>query len=479
MQEYVVNEKLKEPTSFLNIVSRNRTFLKWMAKDLVRLKGMRLLSCYKLMLSYLFRVIDKRKSLAHLMVAHRYCPTAHLGALFLRQKEFFLKNLDSFVYHAGPEDFRESAARSIILKMPSWSGGKIEKGVLLITFTESFSFYHTYVDCERLLQYFYVVLEPSWAGYCNPNILFWLKYRSHEIVLQSSEQRDYSFVASLAGNLIPVDFGASDWVDYRVFYPLPEVKKEYDAIYVCTYKPIKRHHVLFKALRDLQDPTYKAALLCVSWGGTRKDIENLIDHYGVRENITLYENCPPTQINELLNRSKVNILLSLKEGSNRSIFEGFFADVPCIVLKNNIGVNKNYINSITGALIAEDALPQTLLYFRTDWHRYAPREWAMKNIAPAVTTKKLSACLQRIAGAKQEPWTRDLVPKVNVPEVHYLFPPENGRGPDMKRVLGLFFKGDCSKELKPETMIDAIEKLCPSLGRGNGPVPPAKKDEAA
>lgn len=70
----------------------------------------------------------------------------------------------------------------------------------------------------------------------------------------------------------------------------------------------------------------------------------------------------------------MNILLSLKEGSNRAIFEGFFANTPAIVLKSNIGVNKSYINEQTGRLIREDELPEALVEFRSSFSRYSPRK---------------------------------------------------------------------------------------------------------
>lgn len=441
------------------MIARCITFLKWQARDLIISRGKPLLSYARFVEYFFLKLINNQKNIRYLMDAHRFYPTPHLTKIFNKSKKLFLEKIDELVENIQEDQFDWVTMRSIILKKPI-TNGKVEKGVLLITFTESFAFFYKYVDCEQLLRYFYVILEPSWSGYCNPNILFWMRYEPHQIVVQSSEEKDYSFIISLKTNLIPVDFGASDWVDYRIFHPIQGVDKKFDAIYVCTYKPIKRHHVLFRAISKINDPSYKVALVCVNWGGKRSEIEHLIDHYRIRNNIVLYENCPPEQVNELLNMSKVNVLLSLKEGSNRSIFEGFFSNVPCIVLKNNVGVNKKYINPMTGKLILENKLKETLLYFRKNWDRYNPREWAIRNISPLITTKKLSSCLQKISRDNNEIWTADIVPKVNVPEVKYFFPADKQNFPDSGTIISLFSKKNTREVKNKQILQDCLERIC-------------------
>ncbi len=115
----------------------------------------------------------------------------------------------------------------------------------------------------------------------------------------------------------------------------------------------------------------------------------LIDLYGVRKHLDIYQSLPPPEVNRVLNQSKVNLILSLREGANKSVFEGFFADVLGIVLRHNIGINKSHINEYTGRLIDERELPQVLLWFREHYRDFRPREWAMQNISPHATTAKL------------------------------------------------------------------------------------------
>jgi glycosyltransferase involved in cell wall biosynthesis len=420
---------------------RNAVCLKWVTRDLLRKHGVRWSSYGNLCVYLLQKYVAGRKSVDPLFAAHRYYTTPFVSQVVSREMPLIADHLERSVDRADLGSMSRVAGRTIVLKNPGLVQGRIEKGVLLITFTETFPFFYRFIDCECLLKYFYIVLEPSWAGYCDPNILFWMKYRSHPIIVQATEITDFEFLQMLNSNLIPVSFGASDWGDFRTFKPIPGTKKIFDAIYVTNYHPIKRHHVFFRTIRAMRDSTYQAALVFGQNGDAKAEIGQLIDHFGIRDNVTTYEGVSQQQLNEILSTSKVNVLLSLKEGSNRSIFEAFFADVPGIVLRNNIGVNKSYINDMTGRLVNEGELMQVLLEFRVDWEKYRPREWALQNISPLVTTEKLGHVLRKCAEERGEPWSRRIVEKVNAPEVQYFNPEDRGSMLSSQVVLDCFRKG--------------------------------------
>lgn len=265
---------------------------------------------------------------------------------------------------------------------------------------------------RRLLNDYFLVLEPSHSGYCFPDILQYLSYEDEDIIVQATEESDLSFLKRLGRNLIPVDFGASDWIDDRVFRPLG-LKKEFDCVMVAMWNDVKRHHVLMATVQTMNDPTYRVALAGGAWNRTLRDMQKMAKYYGVNRNITFFEALPQREVNELLNRSKVNVLLSLREGSNKSIFEGFFADVPGLVLSNNLGVNKQYINDETGRLATERELAGQLAWFRTGYRQFGPRAWAERNISCPRTTAKLQTALELISRKKGLPWTRPLATKVN------------------------------------------------------------------
>lgn len=323
--------------------------------------------------------------------------------------------------------------RSLILKPVKILDDKIvEKGVLLVKFTTTFSLYLEQINCQLLLKHYRLVLEPSSSGYALPEILKWTQF-DEPIIVEASEKRDREFLKNLDSNLIPVDFGSSDWVDYRIFKPL-NLSKEYDVIYVANYNWVKRPHVYFKAINEIiaRGVAYRPLLVCGLWGENKSEILQLIKHYKIEDVLVVVEEASPAYLNELFNKSKVNILLTLKEGSNRTIFEGFFAGTPGIVLKENVGVNKNYINEQTGSLIRETELVDTLLYYKDHWQNHRPHQWAMSSISPDITTKKLNNLLYDLAVRNGEEWTQDIAVKVNSPEAVLMYPDS---GPYEKNVM--------------------------------------------
>lgn len=311
--------------------------------------------------------------------------------------------------------------RHIILRNPRFSddGHCVSKGVLVLTFTTTFPYFLKSKKRDDFLRNYVIVLEPSWAGYALPEILAWACFES-PVIVQASEKKDFEFIAALNSNLLPVEFGASDWVDHELFYPIPSVTKEFDSLLVGNSTYVKRIHIFLKAIKSINDPAYKAAIVLGKWGEFYERIIDLIDFYGVDNNITVYNNLSPKDLNILYNKSRVNVLLSLKEGSNRVIFEGFFAGTPGIVLAENVGVNKSYLNSQTGKVIKEGFLPKTLVTFRDNFDNYSPAEWSRANISCFCTTKKLSRVLMDSRFGSDCSDSLDLKVKVNSPEVQFL-----------------------------------------------------------
>ena len=357
-----------------------------------------------------------------LLQAHRYAPgkfgTSHYAKLIKKYLHSWLTvSVPTIRGTLSEGKMRSFRARTLVLKPPRFEGGSLaECGVL---FTKTFGELAILVDLPRLLEHYRLVIEPGWSGYADPVLLQYCRFKQHPIIVCSPEKTDYDFLQQLGSNLIPVRFGASDWVNPEVFHPINSLEKRYDAVMVAGWAVYKRHHALFRALQRLRHSDIKVALLGFEWEGSRSEIELLIDCYGVRNHLDIYQSLPPSEVNRILNQSKVNLILTLREGANKSIFEGFFADVPGIVLKNNIGINKDYINEFTGRLIEERELPQVLMCFQEHYRDFHPREWAMQNISPQATTAKLNAILQDIARERGEPWTRDIVAKTNCPDPKY------------------------------------------------------------
>ena len=322
----------------------------------------------------------------------------------------------------GTDYSKELPARSIVLKAPRITpdGTVLERGVLLITFTHLFGELARSVDIPRLTKTYTLVLEPSWSGYAHAEILQFVSLSSSPVFVMATEPRDFAFLERFHPRLIPLPFGASDWVDPAVFTPGPKEAREFDAGYIGFWGAVKRHHVLFRALRNMADPSFRVALIGGAWQGTKEEIAALARWYGVLDQLTFFEGLRAEQVSAVIGHCKVSMLLSLKEGSNRGLFESMFSGTPALLLRDNIGVRRDYVNSATGRIIAEGELAEALMWFREHWSDFDPRRWALEHIAPEATAAALNQTLRSHAAQAGEPWTADCVPKVNRPEVAYL-----------------------------------------------------------
>ncbi len=314
----------------------------------------------------------------------------------------------------------EASERSIILLWPKFDGQKIHKGVIVVTFTGVGAYILTKLNRDLFERYFNIVLEPSWSGYADPDILGYY-YLKNQTIIQCSEIEDRATMNSLPEKFVSVTFGAGDWVNYREFQSF-NIEKCYDSIYIANANPIKRVRRYVQAVKNIVKSgrsEYKACLICASWGGERASIEKLVADNHLQANLELKFSLGKAEIVSHLNMSKVNILLSYKEGSNRSLFESMFCNTPVICIYENVGVNKDYINEFTGLLVGDSELESALVWMSQHSQDFDPRSWALANIAPEVTTAKLADVLRlRLGQAHID--KNSLLVKTNNPEVQYL-----------------------------------------------------------
>lgn len=371
-----------------------------------------------------------------LMRAHRAVPSERITEAVVTHRdkliEYSKRYVRSIPHRPG------WVQRCIVLRLPGTSGASPRKGVLLIKFTSAAAAAAASVDVGRLCERFHVVLEPSWAGYCSPEILAWCNSGA-PVIVQCSARIDRELLQRLGTNLLPVEFGASDWVDHRIFRPL-NLDRSLDSVYVANLSRNKRLHAYLAAVSQIvaTDSDYRGAVVCGDWGGRRETLNALVEHYGVREHVASYFQLSQAELNEILNRAKVNVLMSLKEGSNKSLFESMFAGTPVIALTENVSINQDYINEQTGRLATHRSFVRELAAFRQDWGRFQPRKWAMTHISPQATTRKLTSFIQELDGGCDHRQSDGLLVKVNAPEATYWDAAEAGNVPEISELLRPF-----------------------------------------
>lgn len=309
-------------------------------------------------------------------------------------------------------DYKMLTKRMLILRYPN----KEAKGVLLVKFSETLEHLILTERLTEILEKFVVIIEPSWAGYALPQILSLTAFKEN-IYIQCAEDEDYFFIKYLNKNLIPIKTGSGDWVDHNIFKPSTVSEKIYDVVLVANCNPIKRVYQYLNLIKNIgENQNIRAALVCSTHGKDYSNMIRLIKLFDLK-NLDYFENLMNHEVNSILNSAKLNCLLSLKEGSNRTLFEGMASGVKGVVMTNNIGVNKDNLVPDSGYIKSEKEL-QKLILLRGHYDKNKVREWAEKNISPFVTMNKIVAVINDNEAETIDVHSVRL--KVNKPEACYI-----------------------------------------------------------
>jgi glycosyltransferase involved in cell wall biosynthesis len=317
------------------------------------------------------------------------------------------KNITRFIEH--PESILNGCA--LILKTPSEN----EKGVLYLFYSYLYPLLLRTFDARKITQKYRLVLEPSWSGFCDLSILCTSQLQQ-DIVVGYGEPRDASFLNSVCKNLIPGNFTGNTWIDVETFKPIQGTNKDIDVIVVASWAWYKRHWAIFEALKTLRKRGHKLKVALVGYpvDMTMSELQDLASSYGILDQIEFYERVSTQEVNQLLNRSKVNLLWSRREGTPRTIPEGMAAGVPAIIRKGfNYGAAYNHINDQTGIYSDEKSLPNDILRIIAEAEHFNPRPWIIKHMTPETSTQNLNDALKKIAANNNENFFKDAEIKLN------------------------------------------------------------------
>ncbi len=318
-----------------------------------------------------------------------------------------------------PREHDEPSRQGDLLILKPYMSGK-EKGVILINYNDAFNKFVSIYDVSRVGEYYRIVLEPSTWGYCDPAILFFLNLRT-DVIIEAQYAPDFQYIQSLAANLVPLRIGAGDWIDDERFHPTPFNEKIYDIVMVASWQRIKRHELLFEAVRKCGGTVKKLALIGYpSSGRTKNDIMCEARKCGVAEKIDIYEDISRAEVSRIIGQSKIGVMLTLREGANKGIYECLFSGVPVVISDRNIGVNREHINQNTGLAAGDEDLPKKIVYVLDNIRSYAPREWALRTTGYKNSTRLVNDCLKTCATRDGEEWTQDIYTKKNDTNARYV-----------------------------------------------------------
>jgi len=316
-------------------------------------------------------------------------------------------------FRAGvnPDPKRLIGSRMLVVK--AWRPG--ERGVLVVDYTYVFPLMAGLFDLAKVAERYLIVLEPSWSDSCTPEVLLFTRFE-FPVLVQTVEPRDHELFEGLAGNCSFVRTQGNWWVDHRIMAPREGGVRDIDVIMVAGWASFKRHWRFFRVLADLKARGHRLKVALVGYRGdlSQADIEDEARHFGVRDQLELFERVPADQVSALLSRSKIHVLWSRREGANRAIIESMLAGVPVIVREGlSYGYRYPYINSQTGQFATEAGLGDAMLEMIADRDRYAPREWILANMSAEKATAILQDLVREQTYAKGETWTEGLVVKTS------------------------------------------------------------------
>lgn len=297
-----------------------------------------------------------------------------------------------------------------------------EKGVILLKYARTFDAVVALFDMARLRERYFFVLEPCWAGYCDPSLLMFIALGQPVYVLCFTEE-DYDFISRIGDPMVPVRLGPADWTDADRFNPLPGQAKTYDLVMVASWAAGKRHAQLFRALSRITDRKLRVLLIGFPWyGRTAEDIKREAEIVGPNVQIDVLDSVPQHDLAGYLSQCKAFVFLSRKEGDNKSLVEALFVDIPAIVYAETIGGAKSRINPATGILATDDELTEKILFMLDRYQSFSPRAWALEHTGSVNATRVLDEAIRSKVIASGGRYTEGLVEKTNSPNLTYRDP---------------------------------------------------------
>lgn len=303
--------------------------------------------------------------------------------------------------------------RGAVIKAPvrGESGHTIEKGVIMLGFESELDRLVHHRGFDSVCDDFDVLFLPTWQPFYSAALLRFLKKRPDALIVLPSSWQCY-FNALQTGDPIEVlPFHASSWVDERLYSPQPAERRDIDILMLANFAPYKRHHLLFRALRDM--PRERRVVLIGKPNENRSAADVIAEarRFGVEDRFTLLEGPPDDVVRDHLSRAKLVLGLSRREGSYVALAEALFANASVAVFANAIIGTKNYINPLTGFLLDEKRpLAQQLERSLAATSLQEPREWACRNISAQINSERLERHLRNRALAANRPWTRSIDP---------------------------------------------------------------------
>jgi glycosyltransferase involved in cell wall biosynthesis len=285
--------------------------------------------------------------------------------------------------------------------------GPREPGVVYIGFEFEWMRLLLHARVREFAERYTLIVAPSSSPYNPINFAFPAAYPTSLYTLINHDE-DAEILRRVSPKYRVVPMYTSHWVNPAIYRPRPRSERDIDILMVAAWGKVKRHHLLFRALRRMP-ASLKVVLIGQDQDGrTQATMRREAGWYGVADRFEMRTNVSHSEVREIFCRAKISLLLSLREGSAVVVPESLFADTPVALLHNADNGSRGFINEHTGRLLSEKDMAGQLMDFLGNADRCTPRAWAEANISCFKSSDRLNEILRGDALRDGREWTRDI-----------------------------------------------------------------------
>lgn len=287
--------------------------------------------------------------------------------------------------------------------------GPREKGVLFVSFEDQWAKLLRHGDMKDFASRYTLVTSPSSSPHHLVNCAFAAAFPEPFFTLLSNPE-DMVETPRFADRIHIVPLFASHWVNPDLFRQPARQERPFDLLMVASFGKVKRHHILFQALRKMPRDLRVLLIGQNQEGRSADTIHQEARWYGVRDRYELRANQPFLKVVEAFGEARASLVLSKREGSCVVVAESMFADTPVALLHGARLGSRVFINERTGRFLHEKFLARQLTQFIREAESFQPHAWAMENISCFKSTQTLNGILKDHALRQGQDWTTDLCP---------------------------------------------------------------------
>jgi glycosyltransferase involved in cell wall biosynthesis len=302
---------------------------------------------------------------------------------------------------------QKALTTSLVLKAPGPNG---EKGVLYCSFEYNWMRLAAHYDAAAVLKDYYLVGATSWSPTDYASMAVFAGLSTDPLFIGVSNLSDLEPLSILRPVVEPLPTMASDWVNPDHFSPKPHRDRTIDIMMVANWSQVKRHWLLFEALRDMPRSLRVVLVGRNALGRSEREIRAEARALGAMQDLEIHTNLETEQVSALLCDSRISAIFTKREGSCVAVPESLFANTPVAMMEEAHVGSKAYINERTGILMRRRGLTQQFQKFLDESESYSARSWAIENISCMKTSQRLNDILRAHSLRTKRPWTVDIAP---------------------------------------------------------------------